>query len=870
LTGDFSAITAPIYDPLTTCGYNGNPACNTAQQAGTAPTRQQFSYNGNANVIPPSRFSAVAKSLIAFPIYGLPNKAGSLTAEGPVNNFAALSTAGGMNDQFTIRGDQNLSAKQTAFERFTWWNSTTTSPKPYGNNLYCCISPEDFSTQQAVVGDTYVFGPTSVADIHLSWLRWNYNRTPTFLGLDESNKFGWPSYMNFSPLNGLAKSTSVPSISVTGPITYNQGGTGYIFSVNNNYAISSTYQKIIGKHTLKAGLDLRRLDMNYFQNNSAGGKFTFDNVFTSQNVALPGTTGNGLASFELGYGSSLANGNVGQNVQISPPVFQRMYYQGYFAQDTWQATNKLTVTLGIRYEVPGQYVAGNGWDDTFNPTEINPIVGIPGAYDLVNTPQHPAAGLRNENWTNWSPRIGAAYRVTSNTVLRGAWGLFFLPNDLYFDDAPLQAGINYIDDVMINSINGQQTPQDTLDNPYPNGLIPAPHRNPNYQQVLLGGNSQASLADQPSGRTYQWNFTVEHQFPKEIAVTATYSGLAGRNLPLSNLTFPINSLPDGVIAQAAADPSCSTGNFSNCFLLKQVPNPFYPKITQGLLSKPTVTQNQLLLPFPQYGSIGNYSGRYEGISNYNDLEIKVQKPMPHGGQILGSYTFSKLLGTAETLTNWLEGTSVGGFQDYNNLAAEYSLGSFDTRQRLVVSYLYRLPFGKDQLWLTNLSGAANALIGGWGLDGITTIQDGWPLALSESNNILGTYAYQGSLRPNVVVGCAKKIGGSVANRLGGTGSTSTYFNTGCFTNPSDFSFGNESRLDNQLRGPGVANWDMSLYKDIQITEKATFQFRVEAFNTFNRVQFGNPNTSIGSTTAGWITTQLNNPRLLQISGQFRF
>jgi hypothetical protein len=122
----------------------------------------------------------------------------------------------------------------------------------------------------------------------------------------------------------------------------------------------------------------------------------------------------------------------------------------------------------------------------------------------------------------------------------------------------------------------------------------------------------------------------------------------------------------------------------------------------------------------------------------------------------------------------------------------------------------------------------------------------------------------------VVVGCAKKIGGSVANRLGGTGSTSTYFNTGCFTNPSDFSFGNESRLDNQLRGPGVANWDMSLYKDIQITEKATFQFRVEAFNTFNRVQFGNPNTSIGSTTAGWITTQLNNPRLLQISGQFRF
>jgi len=137
LTGDFSGISAPIYDPLTTCGTLGNPACTSAQIAGTAPTRQQFSYNGKLNVIPPTRLSTVAKNLIKFPIYGEPNVPGAPTAQGPVNNFSRLATAGGINDQYTIRGDQNLSSKQTLFERYTAWSSKNIDPKPFpNNNLY--------------------------------------------------------------------------------------------------------------------------------------------------------------------------------------------------------------------------------------------------------------------------------------------------------------------------------------------------------------------------------------------------------------------------------------------------------------------------------------------------------------------------------------------------------------------------------------------------------------------------------------------------------------------------------------------------------------------------------------------------------------
>lgn len=866
LTGDFSAISAKIYDPLTTCGYNGNAACTTAQLNGTAPTRQQFSYNGRANVIPPSRFSKVATNLIKYPVFGLPNAAGTMTSDGPVNNFFSLATAGGKNDQITFRGDENLSPKQTMFERYTRWNSMNIDPQPFQpqNNLYYSnLAPEAFTTNQIVVGTTYVFNPTSVLDLHLSYLRWNYTRIPTNLGLDESVAFGWPSYMNYGSLNNLPKSTSVPALNFAGPISYYQGQSGYILSTNNDYGIASTYQKVLNRHTLKVGFDIRRWDMNYFQNNQPGGNFNFDNVFTAQNVASPGDTGNGLASFELGYGAP------GSSVQAAPPVYQRLYYQGYYVQDTWQVTKKLTAVLGIRYEVPGTFLAGHGWADAFNPTEINPLVGVPGASDLVNSPQHPASGVTNENWFGFEPRLGLAYRLTDATVLRAGWGKYITPVGLAFYSEPLQAGVNFLTNNQVNSVDGQNTPANTLYNPFPTGLLGAPHRNANYQQILLGGSSQAITANQPSGLTYQWNFTVEHQFPKEVAVTATYAGLNGVHLPIVQ---PLNTLPDSVISQAASDSACASSSLSGCFLNKLVANPFYGKITQGALANPTVTQNQLLRPFPQYTGISN-TGSYSGISNYNAAEIKVQKRTSNGGMLLASYTYSKLLTNAEYLTSWLDGIvglNTSGYQDNNNLASEYALSSFDSRQRLVVSYVYPLPFGKNRYFLANLNSVANGFVGGWGVEGITTFQRGFPLGFAVSTNTLGTYAFQGTERPNAVASCGKANSGPIGDRLGGGGTSQTYFNTSCFTIPANFTFGTEPRNDSNLRTPGTDNFDMSLYKEFPVRESMAFDLRVEAFNLFNRVQFGSPNTTLGNSQFGWITAQFNNPRLLQLSGRFTF
>jgi hypothetical protein len=841
LSGNFQGI-ATIYDPLT------NP-------------RQPFSYNGQQNVIPPSRFSNVAKAMIAFPYFAAPNLAGT-GAGGTLNNWTKFGKTGGNNDQYTIRADQTFSSKQSAFERYTHWKSLNLPSDPFANGIITGdpISPEAFTTQQLVVGDTYVFNSSSVADVHLSYLRWNYVRNPGHLGYDES-KLGWPSYMGqVSALNQTPNSSGIPRMTLSNPSIIT-GGTGYIFSINNNYVLGSTYQKIVKRHTLKAGVDLRRLEMNYFQNNNPGGVFTFDNLFTAQ-TPTSNSTGNPVASFLLGYVAT----NSSQTVQIAPPTYETIFYQGYFAQDSWQITNKLTASLGIRYEIPGVYVERHNWADTFNPTETNSVVGVPGAFDLVATPQHPSRGVRSENYTDWSPRLGLAYRLTDKTVLRGGWGKFIIPADLQFPEAPLQAGINFLNNLMVNTVDGQTTPYNNLDNPYPGGLLAPPHRNANYQQVLLGGNAQALYATEPNGRTYQWNAAVQHQFPLGIALEAAYSGLHGGDLPTSH---PINMLPDSEMAKAAADPNCSPSiTTSKCYLTLQVANPYYGKISQGVLQNPTVTRNQLLRPFPQYGSISN-SGNYIGVSNYNALEVKLQKRMSNGGQVLGSYTFSKLLTDAEYLTSWLDSTTTAGWQDYNDPMSNYSLSSFDARQRLVVSYLYPLPIGRGQMLLSHLNGVANEVLGGWGIDGITTFQAGYPLGLSMQTNPNSTYAFSGTLRPNYVSsasGCSgnRATSGPMTTRING------YINASCFVAPSAFTYGTESRTDPALRTPGQANWDMSLFKNFPITERAALDFRVEAFNVFNRVQFASPNSVVGNAQFGTITAQYNNPRILQVSGRFTF
>ena len=888
------ALTGQIYDPCggtVTVGGQGCPNYNGPRTPFTG------------NIIPQTRWSKVATNLLntKFPgattttgYYILPNVSNGSGGYKLTQNWVGVAHGGGNNDQYNGRVDFQMSQKQRLFGRYTQWNSANIGANTYGNGLIGGdpISPESFKTRQIVFGDTYAFSPSLLGNLRISYLRWTYVRTPGTLGFDE-NSLGFnpaSGIGSISALNRVANSDTVPTIALANP-TYNGVGTGYIFGTNQDYVIAPTITKIIGRHTVEAGADLRRLEMLYFQNNAPGGSFQFDpNMTASAGSGATGNSGNPFASFLLGYMVNQAN--TASVVQIAPPTYTTMYYQGYFVRDNWVMTPKLTLELGVRYEIPGQYRERHELLATFNPTEVNPQLGafsysvpgpnntsttvnVQGAYDLVGTQQHPAVGLRNEHYSDFSPRLGAAYRLNDKTVLRGGFGRFFIPADLQFPESAAQSPLSYITNNPVTTINNGISPNNTLDNPEPTGLTPAPGRSANYQQLLLGGPANALLQDEPSGYTLQWNVAVQRELPKGIALELAYAGLRGQHLPVS---ININQVPASVLAAAAADPNCnaSSGPSSKCFLTQtNIPNPFLPayagKFTAGPQQYPTMTAVNLYRPFPQYGSISD-TGHYAGVGNYNALEAKVEKRFKGGGVLLGSYTFSKLLTNAESLTSWLETVGAPGFQNTNNLAGEYSLSGYDSRHRLVVSYVYNLPFGRDQHFGAGVTGIADKLISGWGLNGVSTFQDGYPMGISSSSGYVGTYSGTGTTRPNVVAGCDKETHGPAWTRLGDSAPTTkaTYFNTACFVSPARFTFGNESRTDNKLRLPGVANWDLALFKETHIAETVALEFRVEAFNLFNRVQFGGPVTSVGSSTAGQITTQANDPRDLQIGARINF
>jgi hypothetical protein len=840
VTGDFSDYrnasnaVVPIYDPLTNCGQYANPAC-----AGTGPQRTQFP----GNVIPASRINPVAAKFLALPYYALPNVPGQAFTRN--FNFAKNATTGGDNDQINVRGDQNVNEKQRLLARYSRWHSKNVPIDLYNNGIITG-GPEDFVTTQAVLADTYTLNPSTILDVRVAYMRWSYARTPGRLGMKPSS-LGLPAYYDTLPtLDGVDPVATVPQLSLSNP-TYNAIGTGLIYARDNTYVLVPSLTKISGRHTLKFGAELRRQDINYFQNNQTGGNYVFDNLFTSQNALSPGASGNSFASFLLGYPAA-------GTLQTSPFTAGGMRYQGYYANDTFQPTTKLTLTLGIRWEIPGVYTERFDRLVTFDPTAANSALqGITvngaapkGAFALVNTTEHPERGLRPEHYGLFAPRVGIAYRLTPRTVIRAGGGVFFSPANVQFPEGPYGNPVNYYNNIMVSTINSSVTPLNTLSNPFPNGILPPTGRDPGFQKLLLGGNVRTPLRFARYPYAAQWNFTLQHELSQGIAIEVAYAALRGLHLPQGALQM--NQISPQYLSLGSQ-------------LQQQVPNPFFGQIANGILSQPTVQRGQLLLPFPQYTSVPDVGG-YVGKSVYHSLQVKVEKRFHAGGTVLSSYTFSKNITDVETLTTWLD--QVAGVQDFTNLKAERSLSSFDARQRLTVGYALDLPFGKGQKFLSGTHGVTDRVISGWGIDGVTTFQKGFPLGFVATPNLTG---FNTGLRPNVATNCQKTVEGSAQSRI------TRWFNTSCFSVPPAFTFGSEGRLDPNIRGAGIANYDFSIFKKTQLRENINMEFRTEFFNLFNRVQFGNPNntvTSAANATFGVVTTQANTPRVLQFALRLRY
>lgn len=835
--GDFSNVRnssgglVPIYDPLTTCGRYGNAPCATAADGSEIITRQQFP----GNIIPTSRIDPAARVLTN--LWGRANTQGAPFTD--VNNFTSNASVGGDNDQYNSRIDHTFSEKQRAFLRYTYWTNLNLPIDPYKTNTCVDRCTETFNTNQAVFADTYSFTPTLVGDFRVSYMRFSYDRTSLTNGYDLT-QLGWPA-----ALNNQVVFRVVPQPQVTGYNgVFSTSGTGStIIARNDVYSIAPNLTKIWGRHTLKFGAEWRRNTHNYYQQNNPSGNFTFDALLTSANPFTPAGTGNGFASFLLGYGTG---GGVTNNALVAGQQLYRAYYIG----DQFQVNPRLTLNYGLRFEQMGPWserfdrmsvLLPDLTNDLSGPTGLN----LKGKLGLVNTPESPSRN--NTKLGNlFSPRFGLAYRLNDKTVIRTGYGIFWIGNDVAFGFAPNGDPVNAFTTPFNGTLDGSITPNDTLSNPFPKGIIATPGRNPDYQQLFYGQGVTAPIYNEAHSYSQQWNLDIQRELAGGMALSLAYAGSKGTHLP--GPSQQLDQLPPEYMALGSR-------------LQDQVPNPFFGLVQLGTLNAPNVARGQLLRPYPQYNGFSMQSPPNRN-SIYHSAQINLEKRFEKGGTIVAAYTWSKLISDTDTLTGWLEpGGGAGGVQNSYNLRAERALALYDTPHRAVISYIVDLPFGKGKPILGNVSGFADKLVSGWGVNGVTTFQSGNPLPISVAVNTSNSFG--GGQRPNRT-GVTAHQDGSAQSRL------NQWFNTAAFALPGSFNFGNAARTMSDARSHGIANYDFTVFKNTKLTERIGLQFRTEIFNLFNRVRFAYPGTALGNPQFGIISGQYNDPRLVQFAMRLMF
>lgn len=842
--GNFTAAGIPaIYDPLTTCGTSGNPACGVDGSGNPIYTRQQFQYNGQLNVIPPNRLDPTAIAMAN--LFGAPTLPNAL-----LNNFQTNGTGGGDYTQINARVDHAISDAQHLFARYTHWSGSTIPNDLFHNKA--TANQEIYGTHNAVLGYTLTINPKTVADVHLSYLRFTFGFYPPSTGADLS-VFG-PA---FGSLQNKVTFAQYPASQVTGMQTFNYVT---VRNANNNEILSESITRILGRHNLKFGAESRKIEWGYGQTNYSSGQFAFTTAFTALNPQKPTGSGYAFASMMLGYPSS---GQI-QEILIAK---QQMWYHGVYFQDTFQATPKLTLNLGVRWDFPGEFSEAHNSAAVFLPTQTDPLgqsVGLPlkGLASMVNSSAYSNRSIHPAKWDLFAPRVGFAYRFRNDAVIRGGYGISYLPNDVVFGNAPWDAAPNLATTIMDVSDDGGLTPSAVLSNPFPGGIL-QPSRsvtNATLESSILGSTIQLPVPDQAAPYAQQWNLALQQQLRGNMSFEIGYAGSKGTHLPLNSVVkgfpyFELNQIADSRLSQGNA-------------LLAKVANPFYGKVpsTAGVLTKPTIAQGQLLRPFPQFNGVNNVS-QMEGGSTWNSLQVKVEKRLRQGSVVLGTYTWSKLLSNSDSVTTWLDnsgGIGSGTIQDWNNPRGEKSVASFDVPQRATISYVLDLPVGRGRRFGANMPAVADKIVGGWGLNGTTVFQSGFPLLLYAQPTTLSSTFGGGTPRPLVAAGCIKKATGSAFSRV------NKWFNTSCFTQPGPFQFGNEPRADSGIRAQGVANWDVALTKSFAFTERYNLKFDSEFFNLANRVQFAAPNTQVGNPLFGKVTATRNQQRLIQLALRFSF
>jgi hypothetical protein len=863
----------------------------------TGPCFQRQAFPGN--IIPnPNPIGLLFLSNM--PKCNFPNPATCDQATSDVSpNFALPGLDPLKAHRFDVRVDWNVSDKQRVFTRFSYdklkFATANVFPAPGWDPDY---AQNVTNGRDALVADDITLNSSTVLNLRYSFARHfeNQGGPPSYLSTDITNlgtvngtQVGFPA-----SLAAREVFKQLPFI-VFGDVGGGVGGTAdynnFVYASENS-DVNAIITKIWGKHEFSTGFEWMKRYLNVGQPPAPAGSYLFDVSATDETVASV-SGGSDYASTLIGMGSTPGNDS-SDYPNFTKDVFaaeSNPYYATFF-EDTYHATERLTITAGLRWDIFGGRNERFNRQEYFNPTIGNTVNGVSytGAEIFNNS------GNRSPFSTNlhdFGPRLAFAYQPVTHFVIRAGAGFYYGPSthnvgsagintdgfssqttwlgtcyNQYGDTVFTGAGCAANTGSPLDVFNGPYS----LSNPFPvapgttGGIVPVFTTSPTGLANNLGITLHSVLRSQRTPVTYNFNFGLEYELPHQVVLSAAYVGSRGLFMPLGSID--LNTLDLGTIAQNGT-ALCIT-NESSC---STTPNA-YANLPGAFNGVPTVPLWFALQQFPQFGN-GTYggggviiSGYPAGDSEYSSLQTKVQKRLTGHFTTLATFTWSKLITDDGNPPLGFVGTHAGAAQDWRNLGYEHSVSPQDVPYSFTGQLSYDLPIGKGEA--VNLSGVANGFLGGWTVNGILYMSDGVPIN-SPSSGITPGYFAQ---RADVVCDPSK----------GALRTVNSWFNDSCFALPGTETGGSPNALLpgtapaylNDVRTRGARDLDLSVYKTFKFTETMALRFDISGYNMTNYAQYGYPSVPsiVGavqqSLPFGLITNNVNTPRQFQFGARFSF